>query len=225
MSAGAPAPAPAAAAPRGLPGPLPEGERILWQGGPRASALLRRALAGRAIALYFAAAGIFVAGLGWSAGRAPATVAISLVLTAAACLAVLGLAYAFAIGVARTSVYTITNRRVVLRIGVALPVTLNLPMSRIEGAGLRAYPDGTGDIPLALREGDRVAIVHLWPHARPWRLRRPEPMLRCVPDAAQVAAILVRAHGSGPLGRAAAARAEAVPDSLAPTDAVLPSAA
>ena len=32
-------------------------------------------------------------------------------------------------------VYTITNRRVVMRIGLALPVTLNLPFARIDGGG------------------------------------------------------------------------------------------
>ena len=33
----------------------------------------------------------------------------------------------------------------------------------------------------------------LWPHARPWRYRSPEPMLRAVPDAQAVAARLTRA--------------------------------
>ena len=33
----------------------------------------------------------------------------------------------------------------------------------------------------------------LWPHARPWRLSQPEPMLRAVPEAQDVAAILAEA--------------------------------
>ena len=44
-----------------------------------------------------------------------------------------------------------------------------------------------------MTEGDKVAYLLLWPHARPWRLSKPEPMLRAVPDAARVAAILARA--------------------------------
>ena len=39
---------------------------------------------------------------------------------------------------ARATVYTITNRRVAMRIGAALTVTLNLPYSQIANADLRA---------------------------------------------------------------------------------------
>ena len=37
------------------------------------------------------------------------------------------------------------------------------------------------------------AWLLLWPHVRPWRMRHPEPMLRSLPDAAHVAAILAPA--------------------------------
>ena len=40
---------------------------------------------------------------------------------------------------------------------------------------------------------DKIAYFHLWPHARPWRLATPEPMMRCVPNANQVATILTEA--------------------------------
>lgn len=214
--------------PRGLPGPLPEGESILWQGAPSPAALARHALQGRLIALYFAAAAIFVAGVSWSAGRPLAQTAVSLGVMAAACGLVLGLIWLYAVLVARTTVYTITTRRIVMRVGVALPVTFNLPLAVVEGAGLRTDSNGVGDIPIAFGGTGRIGYVHLWPHARPWRVARPEPMLRGVPDAAQVAAILARALGGGPLGRAAAAKVEHAPVSteagtLAAT--ALPSAA
>lgn len=213
--------------PRGLPEPLPAGEHILWQGAPKAAALARRALGTRAVALYFAVASVFVAAFGLSGGKSAGALALSLVQTGVACLIVLALIRGFAALVERTTVYTITNRRIVMRIGVALPVTLNLPFASIEGAGLRTYGDGTGDLPLQLDGNGRVGFVHLWPHARPWRIARPEPMLRCVPDAAQVAAILARALGAGPLGRAAAARAEvaAPPDAIPATSSVAATAA
>jgi hypothetical protein len=196
------------APPRGLPGPLPAGESILWQGGPSAAAIRRGPLHLRLLVLYFAAAAVFVAGIAWSEGRSLAQLAISLGSIAAACLAVLALARGYAALVARTSVYTITNRRVVMRIGVALPITLNLPFASVVGAGLRLDRDGAGDIPLKMGGTGRIAFLHLWPHARPWRVSPAEPMLRGVPDAAQVAAILARALGTGDLGRIATARAE-----------------
>ena len=83
---------------------------------------------------------------------------------------------------------------------VALPVTHNLPFAQLDSAALRAFTDGSGDLPLQLRPGLRIAYLQLWPHARPWRLTRTEPMLRSVPEADAVAAILARAleaHAAG----------------------------
>jgi Bacterial PH domain len=93
----------------------------------------------------------------------------------------------------RTTVYTITSRRVVMRIGIVLTVTFNLPFKRIAGAGLHLRRDGHGDIPLQLAAGERIGWLHLWPHARPWKIARPEPMLRALPQARQVAGLLADA--------------------------------
>lgn len=190
----------------GLPGPLPEGETILWQGSPRPAAFARRVLHLRALLVYFAAMTLVIAGSAWSGGRTPGSVATGILGIVAAGTLLVALVYGFALLVGRTTRYTITNRRVVMRIGVALPITLNVPFAIVASAGLSVAPDGSGDLPLALSGRGRIAYLHLWPHARPWHLSRPQPMLRCVPEAAQVAAILARALGSGPLGRAAAAR-------------------
>ena len=35
-----------------------------------------------------------------------------------------------------------------------------------------------------------MAYSNLWPHVRPWHLSKPEPMLRDLPKAAQVARLL-----------------------------------
>jgi hypothetical protein len=94
---------------------------------------------------------------------------------------------------ARFSVYAITNRRLILRIGIALPLTINLPFGSIQSAALKLFADGCGDIPILLRDGAPFGYVVLWPHARPWRVRRPEPMLRAVPDAEHVARLLAAA--------------------------------
>ena len=89
--------------------------------------------------------------------------------------------------------YTLTNRRVVMRIGVVLNITFNLPLKTIGSAGLKLHSDGTGDIPLTLTTDDNIAYPHLWPHARPWQLKRTQPMLRCVPHAANVGQLLAEA--------------------------------
>ena len=109
---------------------------------------------------------------------------------------------------ARTTVYTITNRRVVMRVGVVLSITFNLPFAQIASAGFRARGKA-GDIVLSLAGSDRIAYLHLWPHVRPWQLKRTQPMLRALADAktvAQTLATALAAGRGGPLGPAACGR-------------------
>jgi hypothetical protein len=46
---------------------------------------------------------------------------------------------------------------------------------------------------LTIAGNDRIAYLHLWPHVRRWRFKRPEPMLRCIPEPLHAAEILGRA--------------------------------
>jgi hypothetical protein len=94
---------------------------------------------------------------------------------------------------ARRTVYSITSKRVVIRQGVALESTINLPFSVIDSASLQQRRDGTGDIALQLRRSDRVSYIWLWPHVRPWRITQPQPALRCINDAQNVGDLLARA--------------------------------
>lgn len=176
----------------GLPGLLPKGERILWQGSPDWRVLARAAFHTRAVAFYFAllaalalATSLVDAGRGLSAFQGTAaTIGVGIVGVA--------LLNLLAWGSARTSIYTLTDRRVVLRIGIALPKCINLPLALIGAAGLRLNADGSGDVPLTLLGRQRIGYAGLWPHARPWRITVPQPMLRAVPNAADVAALLAR---------------------------------
>lgn len=177
----------------GLPAELPEGERLLWQGSPGWRSLALRAFHVRKVAIYFAALLIwrFASAMsdGASAKAALSYAAGVLPLALAAICILLLLAYAYA----RMTIYSITSKRVMMRSGVALPITVNLPFKRIDAAGLKLHSDGTGDIPLQLSKDDRIAIMAIWPNMRPWKLGRPEPMLRSLPDASGVADILAAA--------------------------------
>ena len=99
--------------------------------------------------------------------------------------------YAWAIS--RATTYTITDRRVVIRLGIALPMTINLPFSRIENASFHAASDGTGNIALELAPGNKLAWFVLWPHARPWHMAKAQPTLRALPQVQGVAQLLARA--------------------------------
>jgi len=175
-----------------LPADLPPGERILWHGRPDWRAMTRRAFRADYVAIYFAAMTVWNF-LTAREGGGPLVAAYTLAagLAALALLALLGWLSA------RTTLYVVTSGRIVMRIGVALPVFFNLPYSQLASAGARIFPDGTGDVSLALTNGQRIAYLHLWPHARPFCVKQPEPTLRSVPDAAKVAEILRRAVIAG----------------------------
>lgn len=191
----------------GLPEPLPPGERLLWQGAPNWRILAREALLTRTLTVYFAVLlawrGANVLSSGASA--VDALVAIAWLLPAAA-LAI-GMLSLIAWLIARTTVYTVTDKRVVMRIGVVLGITFNLPFGQIESAGLRTNRDGSGDITLVLGATDHIAYVHLWPHARPWHVKRTEPMLRALANVQQVASLLADALAETTTGHRAPVRA------------------
>jgi hypothetical protein len=175
---------------RGLPERPPEGEQILWQGRPDWWALTVEALNLKWVALYFAglAAWRFVT-LVDQGGAVQAFAASSPFLILGAIVCVLLMIVGFV--QARATVYTITNRRVAMRIGAALTVTLNLPYSQIRSADLSLRRRGTGTIALDLLPGDvRLSYLVCWPHVRPWVLRRTQPALRCIPEAESVARLL-----------------------------------
>lgn len=177
----------------GLPEPLPKGESILWQGAPDFGDLAVRVFHMRKVTVYFtvlvAIRGFFL----YSSGAGAVTIMAGMLIVAGLALTALAALGILAWLTARTTAYTLTDQRVVMRIGIVLTLTFNLPLKRIETAGLLLTGKGFGDIPLALSSGDRIGWLNLWPHARPWRLAQPEPMLRCIPDAQAFAATLHKA--------------------------------
>jgi len=192
---------------RGLPEHLPSGERVIWQGSPDAGSVARRiyrvphaaAYFGTMLALPVIAA--IAEGRGALAGFANAALLAPLAAVALGMLALLAWL------TAHTAVYTITDRRVVMRIGIVLTLTFNLPYRAIASAEQHARPDGSGDIALALGGDNHIGYLNLWPHVRPWHVKHPRPALRCIPDVARVAGLLrdaVVASGAGAPVRSAA---------------------
>jgi hypothetical protein len=175
---------------RGLPQLLPKGERMLWQGAPRWQDLAVHAFHARKVVWYFAALAFFQAIAGYADGEPLAVAIRSFQWLAPMGLLAAALLTAIAYLSARTTVYTITNKRLVMRVGMALPVTINLPFSQIDGAALRLFANGSGDIPLKLTMRERMAYLLLWPHARPFHFTHPQPCLRCIANADQVASLL-----------------------------------
>jgi len=192
----------------GLPGKLPDGESIVWQGAPSWRGLALGAFRIREVCAYFALFGIAKGVLAWTAGAAPAAAVLEVVSMAAPAALATAVLTGLAALSARSTVYTITNRRIVMRFGVAVPKAINLPFSAIAAATMKADAKGGGDIALQLVEPARVGYVAFWPHVRPMRFARAEPSLRGLADAPAVGAILARVAASaigatpGPLAHA-----------------------
>lgn len=173
---------------RGLPALLPEGEHILWQGSPEWRALARTAFHTRLIAGYFAVL-VTIAAI-TAVVRGGGLIGVG--LTAGLGIAGVALLHVLAWASARAAIYTLTNKRLVLRIGVALPKCINLPLALIGAVDMTVQADGTGDLPLAVTGAQRLGYAQLWPHARPWRVAVPQPMLRSIRDAEQVGKLIAR---------------------------------
>lgn len=172
----------------GLPETPPEGEKILWQGRPEVWALVKAALS------FWWVAGYFVFLAVWRFVSLVDQMPLAQAIWASVPLLILGgvvlaLLLLTAWVQARATMYTVTNRRVAMRIGAALTVTLNLPYTQVARADLDLRGDGTGTIVLTTLGDTRLSYLVCWPHVRPWHFRT-KPALRCIPNAEKVAQIL-----------------------------------
>jgi hypothetical protein len=201
----------------GLPERLPAGEHILWQGSPDFVTLARRVFHVRKLTLYFSLLMAYMVVSELTQGASLLLALASLKWLAPLAVVCLGSVALLAWMTARTTVYTLTDKRVVMRVGIVLTVTFNLPLKTLSAAALRRYAGGFGDITLTLAGSDRIAWLQLWPSVRPWRITRPEPTLRGVADAEAVAHKVTQAWMAATGGAAqAAAPAATAADSALP---------
>ncbi len=209
---------------RGLPQNLPQDEHILWQGGPDWRGLLLRVLHARKVMVYFAIIAV------WRMISTSAEASIVQGLLAAFWViiaggAAIGVLAILAAAMARTTVYTITNKRVVLRFGVAIQKAVNIPFRIIGAVDLKASGARAGDIALRLSGPDRIAYLVMWPHVRPWTFNPAQPSLRALPDAQSVGCVLAEALAKAERARDTAHVSESAEPARTPAPAERPAAA
>ncbi|MDA0963010.1 MAG: photosynthetic complex putative assembly protein PuhB [Proteobacteria bacterium] len=173
----------------GLPETPPKGEVILWQGRPDWRQLAWESLSLPWVIGYFAVLAIWrflsvidLMPLGQALGAT-----LPFLIMGGVVVALLVLT---ALAQARSAMYTVTNRRVAMRIGAALTMTLNLPYTQIANAMLDLRRGGTGTIAFETMGDTRLSYLLCWPHLRPWHMKATQPALRCIPDAERVAALI-----------------------------------
>lgn len=171
----------------GLPERLPFGEHIIWQGSPNLGLLASSAFHFKKLMLYFACLLLGAAWAPLAANQGLLAILDStkwVVLISFICMSTLwGLCWL----TTQTTVYTLTNKRLVMRLGIVLTVTFNLPLKQIAAANILLLEEGFGNISLALKGSDRIAWLNLWPSVRPWRIRKPEPTLRAIANVEELA--------------------------------------
>ena len=177
---------------RGLPERPPEGEVILWQGEPNWLRLTVDSLNLWWVLAYFIF--LFVWRFISVSDLMPIDQALlvsfpflALALIVALLLLLIGFIQA------KATVYTITNKRIVMRIGAALTLTLNLPFTEIENAAIASSSKNFGNIAIDTKSDAKFSFLVLWPHVRAWHFKKPQPSLRCIPNATEVAEILANA--------------------------------
>jgi hypothetical protein len=205
-----------------LPADIPPGERVLWFGKPDAASLWRRAYRADWVAAWFGVMTLWnLVSTTSDAGLFLGVVsAIKTLGFGAAALSILAfLAWLSA----RTTLYVVTTKRLVIKSGIALPLFFNVPFKQVGAANLRAFADGTGDVTVGLTQGQRIAYLTIWPSVRPWRFTRSEPALRCIPNARYIAETLGRAlaeaSGEVPSSRPRAESPAGAPAFAAPVTA------
>jgi hypothetical protein len=161
--------------------PAPD-EKVLWKGRPALGLLARTAFHTRTLGGYMAALAVIALAIG-NTNAAIVAAGLGVVLVA--------LLYVLAWASARSTLYILTDARLIMRIGIAIETRINIPLKQVTAAHLRERSkDGHGDIAFELA-GDRLlGTVLLWPHVRPRHYARPQPMLRAVPDAAKLAQLI-----------------------------------
>ena len=179
----------------GLPELLPKGEVILWQGRPNWLRLTIESLNLWWVIGYFGllAAWRFLTVIDYMPLGTAFSASIPFLFVAAFVgLLLCGVGYIQA----KATLYTITNRRVVMRIGAALTLTLNLPFTKIDNAAVAKKRGGFGNIAFETSGDTKFSFFVLWPHARSWYFGKPQPALKCIPDIEKVSSILGQAAKS-----------------------------
>ena len=163
----------------GVPRGMPVDERPLWRSGPDGARLARSALHIRKLAIYFVGLLAWRYLVVWRDGFTLETFIDVTITTVVLAVCVLLLVRLYAYASARSTSYTVTTERIVIRTGIALSIAVNLPFSKIASVDVRKDGDG-GDIELTLVEGAKVGYLILWPSAKPLYFKKVRPVLRAL---------------------------------------------
>ena len=172
---------------------LPADEVLIWQGRPEANAIATRAMRLWYVVAYLLGLVVLRTGYLIMGGAPISEWSALLAWQSLASLFIVGLIAGLSALYGKTTIYSLTNRRLILRTGAAVPIHVNFPLEQIASADLKVFPDGTGDIALTLENSDKLYWLLLWPNVRSWWVRPLQPLLRGLRDFELAASALASA--------------------------------
>ena len=177
-------------------GILPWGERVLWRSSPDPRLLTEHLFRLRRVAAYSVILYALWAIRQWRSGPGHDFLRTSIVWLVLVLITV-GFLHWLAQTTSRTSTYILTDRRLVMRVGIALEMTVSVPLSMIERVDVRQFRDRSGELVVTLAAAMRVGYGALWPHVRLRAPRHPQPVLRGLHQPEYVATLLSEAVSTG----------------------------
>ncbi len=172
---------------------LPADEMLIWQGRPEATAIATRAMYLWYVVAYLLGLAVFRTGFLVMSDAPLSEWSALLAWQLLASLFIVGIILGLAAVYGKSTIYTLTNRRLILRTGAAVPIHVNFPLEQIAAADLTVFSDGTGDIALKLDNSDKLYWLLLWPNIRSWWVRPLQPLLRGLRDFELAASALASA--------------------------------
>ena len=100
---------------------------------------------------------------------------------------------------ARHTYYVITERRIVIRTGVALVFLLNVPFKNILSIDKQVLARGRGNIAFKAKSKKRIPYFSCWPSVRSGSFVEPVPAFRSITDIEHVGKIVANIASENPL--------------------------
>ena len=98
---------------------------------------------------------------------------------------------------AYSTVYIITENRVIIKTGAALSFLISMPFKKIKEVNLQKRGAAIGTISFELFSKKRVPYISCWPSVRPWKFKKTQPAFSCVGSVDEVATILRKTAMTG----------------------------
>ena len=96
-----------------------------------------------------------------------------------------------------STVYIITENRVIIKTGAALSFLISMPFKKIKEVNLQKRGASIGTISFELLSEKRVPYISCWPSVRPWKFKGTQPAFSCIGSVDEVATILRKTAMTG----------------------------